>query len=123
MKIQESVDQSPGDEEAFWSRWGLILSRFQLFPESIEYGQLGTLTWEPSYSSLGQPRRPSGEQAETLVKRGDFLVRVHVGVKAQGLVGHNAAILCHPGQVCWRASSMRAGTSPCPVGSTMSGTW
>lgn len=83
MKIQDSVDQSPGDEEAFWSRWGLILSRFQLFTESIEYGQLGTLTWEPSYTSLGQPCHPSGEQAETLVKRGDFLVRMHVDMKVQ----------------------------------------
>lgn len=84
MKIQESVDQSLGDEEAFWSRWGLILSRFQLFTESIEYGQTNlTLTWEPSYTSLGQPCRPSGEQAETLVERGDFLVRMHVDMKVQ----------------------------------------
>ena len=49
-------------------------------PESIECGQHGTLTWEPTKTSLGQPRQRA---SRNLSKGGDFPVWVHADVQVQ----------------------------------------
>lgn len=108
VKIQRSVDQSLGNEASFWSRWDLILGGFLPLTEGTECDQLGTLTWKPRSTTLGQACHPS---------------RWHEGLVTRSSETSDIIqpFYCHPRQVCWSVSSTRVGMRPCPLGSIKPG--